>query len=310
MSSEHFSLLVLVHLAWTWWPGVSRTVLSSLGVHDTCGIIRLAVDTGTCKANQAGIERIREVLERILASEPMVEEARRQLEALAGEDAWATPFYSAMYPCELLRYQARGFLCPPLVLYWHGARIDPNERPAVAVVGTRRCSPRGRALARSIGRLVARHRLVLVTGLAECIDAEAAKGALEEGGTVIGVRPWLSPLSLPRESKQLVSFLGRGLTIVAENPWRPRSGRVGWLYFLRNRLVAGMSKLVVVVEALPGGGSTHQVELALRRGKPVLVYEPPPGTPYHDAYRLYVDSGARVFRSLDEVERVLQGVSE
>ena len=303
------SMLPLLHAAWLRWLRVRRRVYSLLGVGNTEELIRKVVDVGKCMIRNDMLERLREALEKAVPGE-LVEEARRQLEELAREGVWATSFFSKHYPCELLRYPARGdYLYPSLILYWRGTRVDPNEKPAVAVVGTRRCSPQGRALARSIGRLIAKHRLILVTGLAECIDAEAARGALEEGGTVIGVRPWLNPLSLPRESRRLLPFLGKGLTVTAENPWKPSSGSIDKLYFLRNRIIAGMSKLVIVVEAKPGGGSMHQVELALKRGKPILIYEPPPSTPYHDAYKQYLRKGAKSFKALEEVEKALQHIT-
>ena len=303
------SLLPLLHTVWLRWLKVRRTVYSLLGVGNTKELIQRVVDTEKCRVRDDVLEMLREALEKVVPGEH-VKEARRQLKELAREGVWATPFFSKHYPCELLRYPARGdYLYPPLILYWLGTRLNPNERPAVAVVGTRRCSPQGRALARAIGRLVARHGLVLVTGLAECIDAEAAQGTLEEDGTVIGVRPWLKPLSLPRESKQLLPFLGKGLVVVSENPWKPR-GRIERLYFLRNRIIAGTAKLVVVVEALPGGGSMHQVELALKRGKPVLIHEPPPNTPYYKAYIHYRRKGATGFKTLDELEEALQATME
>lgn len=304
--AEHAAETVvpLLHVAWLRWSVVRRTVYSLLGVGNTEELIRRVVDVEGCRARSDWLAKLYEALMRVV---PGGEEARRLLGELVAEGVWVTPFFSERYPCELLRYPARGdYLYPPLMLYWLGQRIDPNEKPAVAVVGTRRCSAAGRALAREIGKMLARLGLFLVTGLAECVDAEAARGALEEGGVVIGVRPWLRPLSLPREARQLLGRLGRGLVIVSENPSKPARGSVKRLYFLRNRIIAGMARLVVVVEALPGGGSMHQVELALRRGKPVAIHEPPQGTPYHEAYKVYREKGAKSFRTLNELEEIIK----
>lgn len=298
------ALLSLLHAAWLRWLRVRRVVYGFLNVGNTEELIQEVMDVKECRVREGMLARLYEALVRAVPKD-QVEEARRHLEGLAREGVWVTPFYSRCYPCELLRYPAHGdYLYPPLMLYWLG-RVDPNERPAVAVVGTRRCSSEGRRLAREIGKMAARHELILVTGLAECIDSEAARGALEEGGTVIGVRPWLKPLSVPREAKPLLRSLGDGLAIVSENPLRP-SGNVNRLFFLRNRVIAGMAKLVIVVEAMPGGGSMHQVELALKRGKPVAVYEPSPDTPYYEAYMQYCRRGAKSFKALEELEEIIR----
>jgi len=300
------SLAQLLHIAWLRWPTVKHTIYSFLGVKNTEELIQRIVDVRECRVRSSWLTRFYEALRRVV---PDAKEAQRQLEKLAAEGVWVTPFTSKFYPCELLRYPAHGdYLYPPLMLYRLGVHLNPNEKPAVAVVGTRKCSGEGRRLAREVGRILARHGLILVTGLAECIDAEAAQGAVEEGGIVIGVRPWLKPLSLPQESKRLLSHIHNNLIIVSENPYKTSRGSIKRLYFLRNRIIAGMAKLVIVVEARPDGGSMHQIELALKRGKPVAVYEPPPGTPYHEAYRQYRGKGAKPFKTLKELVDSLQAI--
>jgi predicted Rossmann fold nucleotide-binding protein DprA/Smf involved in DNA uptake len=307
--AETRALLPLLHAAWLRWFSVRRDVYRLLGVRNTEELIHIIVDVSKCKARDEWLAKFSEVLRNIV-TEAEAREAEKQLEELASEGVWVTPFVSRLYPCELLRYPAHGdYLYPPLMLYWMGARIDPNMRPAIAVVGTRTCSNEGRRIAYEIGRTLARHGFILVTGLAECIDAEAARGALEEGGIVIGVRPWLRPLSLPRESRRLLNYTRSNLVVVSENSYKPRRGSFKRLYFLRNRIIAGMAKLVIVVEARPNGGSMHQIELALKRGKPVTIYEPrQKDTPYYEAYKQYLSKGARSFKDLHELEVILDSI--
>ncbi|RUM46724.1 MAG: hypothetical protein DSY37_04600 [Hyperthermus sp.] len=304
-AEESSDLLSLLHAIWIQWPLARHKVYRLLGVRSTEELIRKIVDINECRVRDDELAEFIEALSNTV-QETMVEDARKQLGKLIDGGVWITPFTSRLYPCELLRYPARGdHLYPPLVLYWIGARINTNEKPAIAVVGTRRCSSRGRRLAREIGRMLAKHGLILVTGLAECIDTEAARGALEEGGVVIGVRPWLKPLSLPQEAKQLLRYLHSGLAVTSENPLKPARGSVKRLYFLRNRIIAGMAKLVIVVEAQPTGGSMHQIELALKRGKPVAIYKPKPNTPHYKAYENYLSKGAKSFKTLDELEKIM-----
>ncbi len=238
-----------------------------------------------------------------------LERATKSVEELYREGVVVTPFFDDYYPRELLRYPASGdFLYPPLLLYWIGLTFNPNEAPIIAVVGTCRCSEHGRKLAYEVGCLIANLGAILCTGLAEGVDNAATRGALEHGGKVIGVRPWLKPLSLPSESKLLLKYLGQGLTITSENPWKfvSRKKDIDRLYFLRNRIIAGMSRLMIVVEAWPDGGSMHQIELALKRGKTVLIFEPKPGTEYYKAYTEYVSKGAKKISTVEELKKYLK----
>jgi len=86
------------------------------------------------------------------------------------------------------------------------------------------------------------------------------------------------------------------------------------LYFLRNRIIAGMARLVVVVEARPKGGTVHMIEWALKRGKPTAVFEHPDrGSVYYRGFWEFVReagrlAGARLYvvKSVDELEGVVR----
>lgn len=261
----------LLHGAWSKWDRIRHLVYRELGVHDDGELIRRFVDVDNCRP--VDVDALASVLRKF--AEP------------ADPGVFATPFFDPRYPCELLRYPAYGdVLYPPLMLYW-SREFDANARPAVAVVGTRRCSEEGRKTARELGRALAFRGYVVVTGLAECIDAEAARGALDAGGVVIGVRPWLRPLTLPKESTPLA----KRVVIVSERLEKP-AGDVRRLYFFRNRIIAGIAKAVVVVETRQAGGTTHMLKLAV--GRPVYVFP-------HGAYSQFVHAGAVLVRDVSEL---------
>ncbi|CCC80918.1 DNA-processing protein DprA [Thermoproteus tenax] len=276
--------VTLLHGAWSKWDRIKRLVYRELGVRNTEELIRRFVDVESCRP---------------LDVETLASALRKFVEP-ADPGAFATPFFDPRYPCELLRYPAYGdVLYPPLMLYW-SREFNANERPAVAVVGTRRCSSWGRKTARELGRALASRGYAVVTGLAECVDAEAARGALDAGGIVVGVRPWLRPLELPRESAPLA----KRVVIVSERLEKPR-GDVRRLYFLRNRIIAGMAKAVVVVEAREGGGTMHQIELGLRRGKPVYIMKPA-SEDYLPAYKAFLEKGAEEVEDIAQLLRYVQ----
>ena len=306
-------VLGLIHVVWRRWRELRSYVYRSIGVRNTEELIAWVMDVDRCRPIGERLDRFLEVLrgaaERLGLMDSAVAEVKRVL-AMGVE---VIPFFFERYPCELLRYRTgTDFIYPPLVLYAMRLHIDVNSRPAVAIVGTRRCSAWGRTAAFELGKRIAERNLLLVTGLAEGIDVSAALGAIEGGGYVIGVRPWLAPLTLPHESRRVVEESSGRVAVVSENLFKPGSSSrraINYLYYLRNRIIAGMSRVVIVVEARdhPHSGSMHQIELALKRGKPVVVLEhPEQGSTYWRAFEKYVSKGARVARDLDEAVKVVE----
>lgn len=158
---------------------------------------------------------------------------------------------------------------PPWVLHVLGdpALLAPR-RPALAVVGARKADSYGRETARRIAREASLAGAVVVSGLALGIDAAAHVGALDsaEGRTVAVVgggvdRPY------PRSHSTLHRRIVERGCVVSEMP--PGTGVWRWSFPARNRLIAAMSRLVVVVQADLGSGSLHTAEAALARGVPL-----------------------------------------
>jgi len=247
-----------------------------------------------------GVNNVDELIDRILANRSLLGEIRKVIyaryrgaldeavalaEELKREGVAFIPFYSPDYPEALRRYRLEAPVYRPLGLYVRPP-VSLNGR-FVGVVGTRSCTKWGRGVAWETGRLVAQAGFTLVTGLAECIDASATLGALEAGGLAIGIRPWLKPLQLPLESRRLLEAYGDRIALASEHYIKPPvSPRM--LYYMRNRVIAGMSDLVVVVEARPEGGSMHQITWSIRCGKQLAIYEhPDPKSEYYKAYQRY-----------------------
>src|SRR5207253_4243638 len=121
------------------------------------------------------------------------------------------------------------------------------EAPAVAVVGARACSGYGSAVARMLGRELAAAGLVVVSGLARGVDAEAHRGALEAGGRTVAVLG----CGIDRDYPAAHAEVGRQITesggIVSEYP--PGVEPAPWRFPARNRLIAALAQAVVIVEA-------------------------------------------------------------
>lgn len=211
------------------------------------------------------------------------------------------------YPEELLNMkEITENIYPPLILYHKGTLKNLNEAPCIAVVGTRRCSDAGFLMAKNIGKLIAKMKFILVTGFAKGIDTGATQGAIEANGKVIEVRPWIDPIG-PAYNRDLIPKILKNGCFIAENfKMRNNSSWIKMQYQLRNRIISGISKLVIIVEARPKGGSMHQVEYALKRKKPVLIWKPQNNTEFREAYRTYTSQGAKSFKTLEELEELIK----
>lgn len=161
---------------------------------------------------------------------------------------------------------------PPLALWWQGrGSLWPAlaRRRAVAVVGTRRPSSHGVAMARSLGLALARAGWPVVSGLAEGIDAAAHGGCLDGGGLPVAVLGTPLERVYPRHHARLQAEVGRRGLLISEQP--PAAAVRAGHFAQRNRLLVALAAAVVVVECPPGSGALHSATHAWERGLPLWV---------------------------------------
>lgn len=151
---------------------------------------------------------------------------------------------------------------PPPVLF---ARGDPAllSSTSVAIVGTRRCTAAGTATARELGEGLSASGIGVVSGLALGIDGAAHRGALRGGGPVVGVVATGLDVVYPRRHRDLWSEVAVDGVLVSEAPLGTKAER--WRFPARNRLIAALSRFVVVVESKRTGGSMLTVDSAVER---------------------------------------------
>ena len=142
-------------------------------------------------------------------------------------------------------------------------------RPAVAVVGARACSGYGASVARSLGRELAAAGLVVVSGLARGIDAEAHRGALEASATTVAVLGCGIDRDYPAAHAELARRVADAGLIVSE--YAPGVEPAPWRFPARNRIVAGLCAATVVVEARERSGALITADLALEEGREVFA---------------------------------------
>ena len=140
----------------------------------------------------------------------------------------------------------------------------------VAIVGTRRCTEYGRSVARTLGHAVATAGWPVISGLARGIDAAAHAGTLDAGGQGFAVLGSGVDVIYPAENRGLAAqLLDRSGGLISEYP--PGTPPAPFRFPARNRIIAGLSGAVIVVEAAVTGGALITARLALEQGKDVLA---------------------------------------
>lgn len=157
---------------------------------------------------------------------------------------------------------------PPALLYRRGSWCDLNT-PQVAMVGARRASIQAQKLAHTCARELAACGLVITSGMAVGIDACSHAGALESGHTIAVLGSGIDQLYPARNRRLAQQILKQGCLVsdhpIATNPTK-------YTFPKRNRLVSGLSRMVIVVEAARRSGSLVTARHALEQNKELMVY--------------------------------------
>jgi len=159
---------------------------------------------------------------------------------------------------------------PPARLYLRGnAAPELLALPSVAVVGARACSPYGAQVARMLGRELAAAGLVVISGLARGIDAEAHRGALDAGGHTVAVLGCGIDRDYPAAHATLAAAIAERSLLVSE--YEPGVEPAPWRFPARNRVIAGLAAATVVVEARERSGALITADFALEEGREVFA---------------------------------------
>ncbi|HRA48556.1 MAG TPA: DNA-processing protein DprA [Thermomicrobiales bacterium] len=169
---------------------------------------------------------------------------------------------SATYPALL-----REIPNPPSVLYYKGTLVAEDAR-SVGIVGSRNCTPYGRQMAQTISRDLAAAEITVISGLALGIDGQAHRGALEGGGRTIAVLGSGVDQIYPGSHRELAERIAESGAIVSDYP--PGTKPDARNFPPRNRIIAGMTRGTVVIEAPIRSGALITVEFALDYGRDVM----------------------------------------
>ncbi|MBX9624218.1 MAG: DNA-processing protein DprA [Gemmataceae bacterium] len=199
-----------------------------------------------------------------------------------------------------------GLSDPPPLLYFRGEWTDA-DLTAVGVVGTRRCTPYGRRVTEQICRGLVRAGVTVVSGLARGIDGIAHRAALEAGGRTLAVVAGGLASTYPPEHAGLADAVAASGAVLTEFPMTadPLPGS----FHARNRIISGLSRGVVVVEADVRSGALITARHALEQGREVFAVPGPTDSPASAGCLELIRAGARLVRSADDILDDLKGIS-
>ena len=200
----------------------------------------------------------------------------------------------SVYPAALVDdYQA------PAVLFTMGDLSMLNRR-RVGIIGTRRCTPYGRDVARMFGRELSEAGIAVVSGLALGIDGAAHEGALRCATSApVGVVGSGLDVVYPRCHQDLWRNVATRGVLISEAP--PGSPPEAWRFPARNRIIAALSEVLVVVESHERGGSRHTVEAATARGVTVMAVPGPIRSPASSGTNQLLREGCAPVCDVDDI---------
>ena len=203
------------------------------------------------------------------------------------------PLGDTAYPANLREIHA-----PPARLYVRGTLVE-DDALAVAIVGSRAATPYGVAVAERLAADLAARGVTVVSGLARGIDSAAHRGALRAGGRTIAVLGSGVDVIYPPENRRLAGDIEASGALVSQ--FEPGTPPLAGYFPARNRVIAGLSLAVLVVEAAEKSGSLITAGLAAEMGREVLAVPGPLTSPQSVGAHRLIQDGAALIQGWEDV---------
>lgn len=237
-----------------------------------------------------------------LLADKSLSRADRILADCARGDMFLLTMQDAAYPARL-----RDIFDPPVLLYGKGSLPLFDEEAAIAVVGTRSCTPYGLRCAHRMGYELARQGAVVVSGMAKGIDGAAMRGALQAGGFTAAVLGGGVDVVYPAENRRLYEDIAATGVLLSEYP--PGTEPLPGHFPVRNRIISGLSLATIVVEAPEKSGALITANTALEQGRDVFAVPGPIDAPLsRGCNRLIADGAAGLITDSWDVLREYEAI--
>ena len=251
--------------------------------------------TGIFRASSTELESLKvpTAVVREIAAGTVFEEAIRQAEQARQTGVSLVSIRDERYPALL-----KEIFDPPLLLYTRGD-ISLLNGPSIGIVGSRKPTPYGRAMAERLAGDLAARGLIITSGLARGIDSSAHQGSLGNGGKTVGVLGCGIDVVYPAENKKLfVAVAEKGL-LLSEFPLGAFPAPQN--FPIRNRIISGISLGVVVVEAAQYSGSLITARLAMEQDREVFGVPGSITNPQSWGPHILIKQGAKLVQDWQDV---------
>ena len=187
---------------------------------------------------------------------------------------------------------------PPPVIYIKGT-LKRQDKLALAIVGSRHCSPYGQEQASRFAHLLAAAGFTIVSGLARGIDSAAHRGALSTRGRTIAVQGCGLAKVFPPENEELAARIAESGAVISELPltFEPLSK----MFVHRNRIISGLSLGALIVEARHNSGALHTARYALEQSRDVLAVPGRIDAPGSSGPHRLIKDGAQMVEKLEDI---------
>lgn len=257
---------------------------------DVCGSVAAAWQASIQEMQAARLDR--RSMESLLQARRAID-PEQALAQVLNADVTALTWDDAEYPAALRTIDGS-----PPVLYVRG-RLTPQDEWAVAIVGTRRASTYGREVAQILGRELARSGVTVVSGLALGIDTVAHRAAIDAGGRTLAVLGSGVDQIYPPQNRGLAQAISSQGAVLSDYPLGTRPDASN--FPPRNRIVSGLSRGVIIVEAGEQSGALITAQFAAEQGREVFAV---PGSILHPGSvgcNSLIRQGATPLLSVDDV---------
>lgn len=217
---------------------------------------------------------------------------------LLAEGVSAICFSDEKYPKNL-----KNIANPPCILFFKGKIENLNFSKSVAIVGSRNCSFYGKNVTELISECLALSNINIISGLAKGIDGIAHETVLKNAGYTCGVLGCGIDIIYPKQNKNLYKLIENQGCILTE--FYPGTPPISQNFPIRNRIISGLSDLIIVIEGTIKSGSLITASFALDQGKDVMAV---PGSIFSSKSKgtnKLIKDGAYVFTDLEDIEEIL-----
>lgn len=240
----------------------------------------------------------------LIAARISLELIKNQYIRLLESDIKYLTYFDKEYPEKL-----RNIANPPMTLFIKGD-IPDSLKPSVAIVGARAATNYGKSMADFLAGTLAKEGVSIISGMALGIDGAAHRGAIKAGGSTFGILAGGVNICYPKDNFDCYDAMSRMKDCGILSESLPGTGNMKQNFPIRNRIISGLSDIVVTVEAREKSGSLITAEIAANQGREVMAVPGRVTDPMSRGCNKLIADGAGIVTCPDDVLEAIGIIKE